>query len=928
MPYRSRTIFTLVVCAVTLCCATSSAARVGDCGQPASTGDQPTASDALAVLRAAVGTESCAVCTCDADGSGGVAATDALAVLRRAVGLSVPLLCAACPGAVVPPPTVVRGAASGFVYAPSATLVIDHPSSAPVGATPVADASIRAFDHDGDPLGETTTAADGSFTLADLPTGLVRFEVRNDPQSTVPDEVVEATIVPAVTAALGRSYAIDRAAALAAALDGVVPTALVAGSLNPFPAGTIVYPSGNPTTGAPQNSDVHRFASESWFFFVDPEPLADFTHPAEFVLVDAATGDVVRIAVGFQPVINHGRLWNNRDDLFIFEPENLTHLDPPDYPVGAEAIPTSEVVQPAEVPDDPNPPDDVSEFPAPLGDDTYDSLASIPLEDPDPFVASAHFNNTGTDGVFVVFIRTGSEGHFEQNVSRLASHLLGEGVASANMAKADFTNLTAPNPDTSGQSGESAADLRAAAVRQQVRRAVLHFEPVIRQRLEQEGKHSTLIVYITGHGGGGRMTIDYKEDESGAWGFGPSDLGIEETQACRVRVIVQSCGAENFQNGLAQIFETTEHDAVVFSASAGDKGASATPGWVTYIPLVNILRQGGSHFTTRFARLVTVENGDLASVTTTDTGGKIVLVDDLAELDSSPPAPYVRPSHPSWCFPTGCGDGVVMQPEHCDVGDENSELSCLGGTCENDCTCDNACMDEGECAAEDVCLFQRCALECSQPDGCPAGDTCSFVQNQSGTFVTGCGPENSGGAPVGTPCVEGGECQSWFCESLLAECVAVCSLGEGGNASCPGQYCIEFYFSQGLGLCGTSCAGDADCGAGRVCRLARDSESNLYRPACFGAVEERADAGEACLANAECNSSNCMTPPNVQSSCVNNGDCGQDEYCTPFRRCALPVCTAHCATNDDCPAALPTCVDLDIPTPDGLSTQMLAVCGP
>ena len=61
------------------------------------TGDEAiTASDALAVLRGAVGLGVCEPCICDADGSGTVAATDALLVLRVAVGQTAALECPAC----------------------------------------------------------------------------------------------------------------------------------------------------------------------------------------------------------------------------------------------------------------------------------------------------------------------------------------------------------------------------------------------------------------------------------------------------------------------------------------------------------------------------------------------------------------------------------------------------------------------------------------------------------------------------------------------------------------------------------------------------------------------------------------------------------------------------------------------------------------
>jgi hypothetical protein len=55
-----------------------------------------TASDALAVLNAAVGAFPCEPCVCDVDGSGSIAATDALVTLREAVGLSATLDCPPC----------------------------------------------------------------------------------------------------------------------------------------------------------------------------------------------------------------------------------------------------------------------------------------------------------------------------------------------------------------------------------------------------------------------------------------------------------------------------------------------------------------------------------------------------------------------------------------------------------------------------------------------------------------------------------------------------------------------------------------------------------------------------------------------------------------------------------------------------------------
>jgi hypothetical protein len=55
-----------------------------------------TASDALRVLRGAVGVAECPDCVCDVNSAGGVTAGDALLVLRAAVGLDVDLSCPDC----------------------------------------------------------------------------------------------------------------------------------------------------------------------------------------------------------------------------------------------------------------------------------------------------------------------------------------------------------------------------------------------------------------------------------------------------------------------------------------------------------------------------------------------------------------------------------------------------------------------------------------------------------------------------------------------------------------------------------------------------------------------------------------------------------------------------------------------------------------
>jgi len=63
------------------------------CGVPLTQADEPTVTDSLFVLRAAVALETCDLCECDVDGDMAVLVSDALRVMRRAVGLEAKMEC-------------------------------------------------------------------------------------------------------------------------------------------------------------------------------------------------------------------------------------------------------------------------------------------------------------------------------------------------------------------------------------------------------------------------------------------------------------------------------------------------------------------------------------------------------------------------------------------------------------------------------------------------------------------------------------------------------------------------------------------------------------------------------------------------------------------------------------------------------------------
>lgn len=113
------------------CGSTPALADKGDCGQPQSTGSGPKTADALAALKKAVGTASACdgePCVCDVNGNGAISTTDALLILKTAVGQHVDLACdCACAtlGGAAATATTVEPPAGAALDLPSAQIQLD-----------------------------------------------------------------------------------------------------------------------------------------------------------------------------------------------------------------------------------------------------------------------------------------------------------------------------------------------------------------------------------------------------------------------------------------------------------------------------------------------------------------------------------------------------------------------------------------------------------------------------------------------------------------------------------------------------------------------------------------------------------------------------------------------------------------------------------
>lgn len=88
-----RVFATVVSAAIVLGFAPTSRAA---CSQPVTLEGDATLKDCLFIAKAALGTEACAECVCDVNGSGDVRITDALRCLRHVLGADVALECPPC----------------------------------------------------------------------------------------------------------------------------------------------------------------------------------------------------------------------------------------------------------------------------------------------------------------------------------------------------------------------------------------------------------------------------------------------------------------------------------------------------------------------------------------------------------------------------------------------------------------------------------------------------------------------------------------------------------------------------------------------------------------------------------------------------------------------------------------------------------------
>lgn len=529
-------------------------------------------------------------------------------------------------------------------------------------AQALAGAEVRVLDRAGVQLATTTAAEDGSFRFEDLPTGLLTIETRLDPAAEAADASRQVTAYPLSSIDLGVTHAIDREQAMALALMDIPGDALVLGSMQPLSAGTRVFNRNNKQDG--QVSEIERtLAADEWFFFVDLDTLAGFDHPVKYIFVNATTAEVTTLEESAPPEVNYGALWASERDFVVFTGIDFENLEYGGFPAGATATPTAEVVQ---LPDF----IDLQALAALRGEPATLVYRALPSGGVVPY-----FHNVDAASIFTLtgfgddeYVRGMNEATWKEFLGRYGAR---------------------PNHYTWNSTHYD----YIATARDELNARLRTINERIATRLEQQ-EHSTLILYLNGHSThferngsitptgkmlfvlSGERQTEYKElNASSLFGGGTGELA--STKACRVRILLDTCYAEVFAEGLARIFsalpENQRPDVRIFASSLRNESSYKTG---LLIGLLTLTQYWGSYFTD------TVLNGDGVRLAGGDLDGMVgsdgELYTDFRTISSRQHPRLIKVNgSPEWCEED---DGTIIDDgDDSGIDDGTDDTDGVGG---------------------------------------------------------------------------------------------------------------------------------------------------------------------------------------------------------------------------------------------------------
>lgn len=239
--------------------------------------------------------------------------------------------------------------------------------------------------------------------------------------------------------------------------------------------------------------------------------------------------------------------------------------------------------------------------------------------------------------------------------------------------------------------------------------------------------------------------------------------------------------------------------------------------------------------------------------------------------------------------------------------------------------CLNACVGNNVCNSTTMrCeAFTPEADECTSTAMCAAGRVCTYSSLCSGgTRVCLKCQAPQGALTAGTQCGSmTGLCATGVCAN--SACTVTCAPGEAGNTACrafdPLTICSElgpvFQNLDGgrgpvsaFGACLRTCRRDADCPSFARCGLAQQRVSDSFVQTC-SVPRAMLTAGAVCP----------ITPTSFsdQSQLCQSGQCfGATSTAT------MGNCSAFCATDADCPTALPRCREIPFTRPSETGTSI------
>ncbi|AUX39280.1 hypothetical protein SOCE26_006640 [Sorangium cellulosum] len=201
---------------------------------------------------------------------------------------------------------------------------------------------------------------------------------------------------------------------------------------------------------------------------------------------------------------------------------------------------------------------------------------------------------------------------------------------------------------------------------------------------------------------------------------------------------------------------------------------------------------------------------------------------------------------------TNCTDGTKN-------GDE-TDVDC-GGSCEP-CEQGKACTAAEDCESESCADGVCCDTACDK--GC---DSCTAALKESGEDDGVCGPTKAEAVCAEQACVDSVQTAGSTCDGESEECTA----GEATS-------CETFACDAETNECLTECTEDAHCASCHVC--GDDGQCELAAPgtvdrgcaeneACDAAGECKAANGQACEAEEECGTGNCIDGVCCDTVCNN-----------------------------------------------------------